>query len=231
MTKYIFSLILGLLFVSNVFGQNREIIDQVIAKVGSEIILLSDIEEQYALMQAQQGISDPNARCLILDQLLAQRLMLNQARLDSLVVTDEEVQAQLDARIERILSFMNNDVSQFEDYYGQTVNEVREQFRGDLEDQITVERMQGQIMSTVSVTPSEVKDFFSSIPVDSLPYFNSEVNSVKLFTSQRSIKKKKQKQKKSYWKYVNVLSKEKNPLKNWPLSSPMILVQVEQEAI
>ena len=171
--KYLFPVLL--LVTSTLFGQNREMIDQVVAKVGSEIILLSDIEEQYALMQAQQGVSDPNARCMVLDQLLAQRLMLNQARLDSIIVTDEEVNVQLDARIERILGFMNGDVSQFEDYYGQTVAEVREQFRGDLKDQITVERMQGQIMNSITITPAEVKDFFGSIPVDSLPYFSSEV--------------------------------------------------------
>lgn len=157
------------------FGQNRELIDQVVAKVGAEIILLSEIEEQYALLQAQQGITDPKVRCAVLDQMLAQRLMLNQARLDSIVVAPAEVEAQLDTRIERILSYMQGDVSQFEEYYGQTVNEVREQFRGDLEDQITVERMQGQIMNSVKITPSEVKDFFGQIPVDSLPYFSSEV--------------------------------------------------------
>lgn len=174
--KKLIGIVSALFVVINIgYSQNRVMIDQVVGKVGSEIILLSDIEEQYALMSAQQGVSDPNAKCYLLDQLLAQRLMLNQARLDSLVIADEEVESQLDARIERILSYMNNDVSQFEAYYGQSIAEVREEFRTDLKNQITVERMQGQIMNSVKITPSEVKDFFASIPVDSLPYFNSEV--------------------------------------------------------
>ncbi len=174
--KQLIGIVSALFVVINIgYSQNRVMIDQVVGKVGSEIILLSDIEEQYALMSAQQGVSDPNAKCYLLDQLLAQRLMLNQARLDSLVIADEEVESQLDARIERILSYMNNDVSQFEAYYGQSIAEVREEFRTDLKNQITVERMQGQIMNSVKITPSEVKDFFASIPVDSLPYFNSEV--------------------------------------------------------
>ena len=174
--KYGISLLVAVLLLPLTgFSQNKELIDQVVAKVGSEIILLSEIEEQYALIQAQQGTSDPKVRCAVLDQMLAQRLMLNQARLDSLVISPEEVDAQLDTRIERILSYMQGDVSQFEEYYGQSISEVREQFRGDLENQITVERMQGQIMNSVKITPSEVKDFFQLIPVDSLPYFNSEV--------------------------------------------------------
>jgi peptidyl-prolyl cis-trans isomerase SurA len=90
-------------------------------------------------------------------------------------VSEDEVETQLDARIERILGFMNGDIKQFEDYYGQTINEVKEQFREDLRSQVLIERMRGQILNSVKVTPSEVKKFFSSIPNDSLPYFNSEV--------------------------------------------------------
>lgn len=171
-----FFLSISLLFVTLFcFAQNKVLVDKIIGKVGSEYILLSDIEEQYALMSAQQGTVDANTKCVILDNLLAQRLMLNQARLDSIVVEETEVNAQLDARIDRILSYMNGDESQFEAYYGQSISEVREQFREDLRNQILVERMQGQIMASVNITPAEVRAFFDLIPLDSLPYFNSEV--------------------------------------------------------
>jgi len=70
---------------------------------------------------------------------------------------------------------MGNDIQQFEDYYGQTVTEVKASFRQDLKNQILSERMRGQIMANVTVTPADVKEFFAKIPVDSLPYFNSEV--------------------------------------------------------
>jgi len=153
----------------------KQIIDKVIATVGSELILLSEVEEQYALTEANQGQLPPNARCVILDNLLTQNLLLNQAKLDSVLVTDEEVEVQLNARIERILSLMNNDTEQFEAYYGQSVDEVKERFREDLKAQILTERMRSQIMSNITVTPSEVKAFFEKIPTDSLPYFNSEV--------------------------------------------------------
>ena len=166
---------LFILLISTSSWAQREVIDKVVATVGGELVLLSEVEEQRALMASQQSNLPDDIRCDIMDQIMANKLLLNQSKLDSILVTDEEVEVQLDARIERILGFMNNDVSQFEEYYGQSINEVKAQFREDLKNQLLVERMRGDIMSRVTVTPSEVKEFFSSIPRDSLPYFNSEV--------------------------------------------------------
>jgi peptidyl-prolyl cis-trans isomerase SurA len=156
------------------FSQKRTI-DKVIATVGGELILLSEVEERKALLEAQQGVLPPQAACFILDNVMAEKLLVNQAKLDSITVLDIEVEAQLDARIEQILAYMNNDYQQFEDYYGQTVNQVKEQFREDLRNQLLAERMRGEVITGISVTPSEVKTFFRRIPTDSLPLFNSEV--------------------------------------------------------
>ena len=163
-----------LAFTAAAYGQS-EVIDKVIAKVGSEYVLLSEVEEQFALMESQRGVVPEDARCSIVETLLAQKLLVNQAKLDSVEVADEEVETQLDARIERILTLMNNDLNQFQEYYGQSVNEVKEQFREDLRSQILADRMHAKIIEGVTVTPSEVKAFFERIPKDSLPYFNSEV--------------------------------------------------------
>jgi peptidyl-prolyl cis-trans isomerase SurA len=162
------------LFSFSLFSQ-KEIIEKVVAHVGSEIVLLSELEEQHALMMERQGTLPPDARCFILDQLLTQKLLVHQAKLDSVEVTAEEVEAQLNARIEQILDYMGGDVSQFENYYGQTVSEVKDAFREDLRSQLLADRIRSKVMTDISVTPSEVKTFFRRIPVDSLPYFNSEV--------------------------------------------------------
>ncbi len=164
------------LFSTSLFAQQqREVIDKIVGKVGNELILLSDVEEQFDLTEKERGGVPPDFRCALVDNLLAKGLLLTQAKLDSVEVSDEEVDAQLNARIEQILGYMNNDVSQFEEYYGQSISAVRKQFRDDLEDQLLVQRMRGQVVAGVTVTPAEVKSFFASIPVDSLPYFNSEV--------------------------------------------------------
>lgn len=175
-TKLTLLIALLFLFCASAYSQQqRAVLDKVIAVVGSEILLLSDLEEQYALIEAQSGVLPPNARCNILDNIMVSKLLLNQAKLDSIVVADAEVEEQLNARIDRIMAYMNNDVANFENYYGQTVSEVKDQFREDLKNQILTERMQGQLQSGISITPSEVKAFFNKIPRDSLPYFNAEV--------------------------------------------------------
>lgn len=168
------SLSIVLLVVVSAFSQ-KQIIDKVTATVGGELVLLSEVEEQFSLMEAQSGVLPEDARCNIMDQVLISKLLLNQAKLDSIEVSEEEVEEQLNARIERILSYMNGDVTQFEAYYGQTITAVKEQFREDLQSQLLVDRMRSKIMADVTVTPSEVKTFFHQIPLDSLPYFNAEV--------------------------------------------------------
>ncbi len=154
----------------------KAVIDKVVSLVGGELVLLSEVEEQYALLKSrEQGEMPPDARCYIADQIMSSKLLVNQAKLDSIEVSDAEVESQLDARFEQILQYMNGDVKQFEEYYGQTIPEVKAAFREDLKNQLLAERMRSQIMADITVTPKEVKTFYAQIPVDSLPYFNAEV--------------------------------------------------------
>lgn len=160
---------------ASAFAQST-VIDQVIARVGGEYILLSELEENYALSASQSNQElPPDARCRLIDQILVGKLLFNQSKLDSIEVSDGEVETQLNARIDRILGYMGGDINQFEDYYGQSITATKEQFREDLREQLAVDRMRGSVVRQVSVTPAEVKDFFAQIPEDSLPYFNSEV--------------------------------------------------------
>ncbi|MCB0631884.1 MAG: peptidylprolyl isomerase [Lewinella sp.] len=174
MKSFWYSLFFLGLFVAQAHGQ-RQVIDKVVATIGGEFVLLSELEEQHSMLEAQKGVLPEGARCDILDGAILSKLLLNQAKLDSIEVSEAEVEDQLNARIDRILTYMNNDVQQFEDYYGQSIGEVKEQFREDLKNQILTERMRSEIINNVTVTPSEVKAFFNQIPTDSLPYFSSEV--------------------------------------------------------
>lgn len=153
----------------------KAVIDKIIGQVGGELVLLSELESQYTQMVQQMGGEPEGGRCMVLESLLANNLLLNQAKLDSVDVTDEEVEDQLDARVEKILSMMNNDITQFQEYYGKSVPQVKSDMRRDMKNMLVTQRMQQQIISSISVTPAEVKSFFETIPNDSLPYFNSEV--------------------------------------------------------
>ena len=165
-------LLLGLVHMS---AQEKKLIDKVIAQVGSELILLSEVQNEFNYMANVQQVSDENAKCMILEQIMASKIMVTQAKLDSLEATDEEVEAQLNARMDQILRQMGGDEQLFENYYGKTVAEMKNIYRDDIRSKILTEKMQAQLMNTIQITPSETVEFFNNIPTDSLPYFNSEV--------------------------------------------------------
>lgn len=161
-------------FITSVKGQTY-LIDKVIARVGGESILLSEVEDEYAYMVASKAKINAGAKCEILKNLIAQKLIVYQAKLDSVEVTDEDVESQLNFRFESILRQMNGDEAFFEDYYGATVNEMKERFREDQRQKLLAEKMQASLIDKVSITPAEVLEFYNGIPKDSLPYLSSEV--------------------------------------------------------
>jgi len=175
-TRRMKSIYIALFTLSTFFvTAQSSILDKVVTKVGGEFILLSDVENQYAyIVQSGQELKRED-KCQILEGLIAQKIMVYQAKLDSVVVSDAEVEAQLDFRFESILRQMNGDEAFFQEYYGATIDEMKSRMRDDQTQQILAERMQGSLMNKVTITPEEVKDFYSNIPVDSLPYLNAEV--------------------------------------------------------
>lgn len=175
MMKYIQTLLLACIASVAIAQQGPILLDKVIAKVGSEYVLLSELEGQYAYVkESNPGITE-DAKCEMMENLIAQKIIVYQAKLDSIQISDEELDGQLSYRFESILRQMNGDEEFFQDYYGATVNEMKERYKDEQEQQILSERMQQKLISEVKITPIEVKDFFDQIPTDSLPYLNSEV--------------------------------------------------------
>ncbi|MFN0015529.1 MAG: peptidylprolyl isomerase [Saprospiraceae bacterium] len=166
-----FFLLPGLLPAQN----ERAIIDKVVATVGAEVILLSEVQEQMAYLKQQDPKLPEDHVCIAMQNLLAQKLLVNQAKIDSIPLKDEEVENQLEARIERLRAYFNQDEKAIEEFYGQNVNQIKDQMRGDMRSQLLAERMQGEITGKATISPLEVQTFFNNIHKDSLPYFNSEV--------------------------------------------------------
>lgn len=93
---------------------------------------------------------------------MAQAMLVHYAKIDSVIVTDDEVDAEIDGRMNQILAYMNNDRKLFQEVYGQTVSEMREQVKEDMTRKLLGDKMQGEIMNKVEVTPSEVVDFWKN---------------------------------------------------------------------
>ncbi len=169
---YIFVLLL--FFGFTMAYTQEEVIDEIVAVVGGNIILLSDIENQYMQYKMQGTIKGGSSvRCQIFENLLFQKLLLNQAEIDSVVVTADQVEDEMDNKLRYYIRQFGSK-EKFEDFYGKSVEEFKEELRGITRNQLMVQMMQYQITQDVKVTPSDVRSFFHKIPADSLPLINAE---------------------------------------------------------
>ncbi len=148
--------------------------DKIIATIGDKIILRSEIDNSLGDMQ-RQGITIPdNGKCLILEQALGLKVLVVQAEKDSLPISDEEVDAEIDNRIRSaIAQYGSKDV--VEQIVGKTLYQFKEDMRSSFREQRLAQSMRTKIVDDIKITPSEVKDHFETIPKDSLPYYESEI--------------------------------------------------------
>lgn len=165
------------LFTSTiVFGQGPDkVVDKIAAQVGDNIILLSDIQAQK-LQAIQAGITVTNQiDCEILEELMFQELLINQAKLDSIIISDQQVDAEMENRL-RVIENQIGGRAKMEAFYGKTATQIKEEFRPIILDRLLAEEMERQITMDVSVTPKEVQDFYAKIPTDSIPLINSQLS-------------------------------------------------------
>lgn len=149
-------------------------IDKIIGGVGNEIILLSELENaKYEISQGKSNF--PRQReCSLFEDLMYQKLLLHQAKLDSVEVTDGEVNSQVERRISYFLEMFGS-VEAFESYYGKSVAELKIDFFDLIKDQILVQKKQEEITKNVQITPSMVLKYVNTLPIDSLPLIGEQI--------------------------------------------------------
>lgn len=167
------------------------VIDKIIAKVDNYIVLKSDLETAYLNYLSSGGSARPDAKCRILAQLVSQKLMVAKAEIDSVVVSDDQVESSLNNRIQVILSQYGGSEQQLEEYYGKTLDQIKADIRDDIRQQLVIQQMEQNITSGIRVTPKEVRNFYEEIPKDSLPYFSKEVEVAQIVRKPRVSKAQK----------------------------------------
>jgi len=174
--KKIFSF--SLLFILAVFGiaqgPKKVVADKIIAVVGDKIILQSDIQNSLSDMSRQGGQLPENADCMISEQAIVSKVLMLQAEKDSLPVTDEEIEAELDQRIRYFIQQFGTQ-EQLELVAGKTIYQIKDEARESIKENKLATAMQRKIVENVKITPTEVKNYFDKIPKDSLPYYESEL--------------------------------------------------------
>ncbi|MGZ3751106.1 MAG: foldase protein PrsA [Mucilaginibacter sp.] len=149
-------------------------LDKIAAVVGSSIILQSDIELQYANYLASGNQPDPAIKCLILRNQLTQKLLAQQAVIDSVTVKDDEVDNELDRRMRGMVARAGGQ-ERLEQFLGRSTIQYKDELRPDIKENMIASRMRNKITEKISVTPFDVEKYYKSIPKDSLPTYNKEV--------------------------------------------------------
>lgn len=177
-------ILLSLIFPAMLFSQDN-IIDQVVWVVGDEAILKSEVEEERLAALSERRDIDGDPYCVIPEQLAIQKLFLNQAEIDSIEVDDSEVISRVDAQINFFIQQIGSE-EKVEEYFNKTMTQIREKLRQNVRDGLTAQRVQQEIVGEIKVTPAEVRNYFNSLPYDSIPYIPTNVE-VQIITKEPTV--------------------------------------------
>jgi peptidyl-prolyl cis-trans isomerase SurA len=174
MKKSLFTICLLAIALASFAQPKKVVADKIIATIGDKIILKSDIENSIHDMKRQNIDIPPNASCLLLQQALAIKALVLQAEHDSLPVSDEEVNAEIDNKIRYFISqYGSKEI--LEQIAGKSVFELKQEFIPVIRDQKLAQAEREKIVGTVRITPNEVEEYYSKIPKDSLQFYESQL--------------------------------------------------------
>jgi peptidyl-prolyl cis-trans isomerase SurA len=153
---------------SNLFAQDR-VIDQIVAIVGGNIVLKSDIEKMYMEQQAQGNTSDGDMKCEIFEHILIDKLLIAEAEMDTLInITDSQVNQQMEAQLQTYVSYFGSEKA-VENFWKKPMAEIRSEMRTSVRDYLMSNQMRNKIVQDVTVTPSEVRQFYRNLSQDEIP--------------------------------------------------------------
>ena len=151
------------------------VVDKIIAKVDNYIVIKSELEQAYQGAVAEGNPATDEMKCQIFNRLFMNKLMVAKAEIDSVTVTDLEVDQNTTQRMGMILQSSGNAPEELERRYGKSMDQIRLELRDQIREQLLAREMTQKITKELKVTPAEVKRFFNKIPTDSLPFYSSDV--------------------------------------------------------
>ncbi len=150
------------------------VIDQVVWVIGDEALLKSDIEGVKLQRQLEKEHFDGDPYCIIPEQLAVQKLFLHQAKIDSIDVSAATISRTVERRINNAISSLGSQ-EKLEEYLGKTMNQLRDEWREQVRDKEIVDEVQKKIVGNIKLTPSEIRNYYTKLPQDSLPFINTTV--------------------------------------------------------
>lgn len=167
--KHTIAILAAALAIIPAGAQKYKTIDKSIAVVGNELITVSDLENEIRMMHAQGQSSDRLTRCTVLENMMQSKLFLMQARLDSLTVNSDMVEANLNEQMARVRTALGGD-EQAEAYFGKSLYQLRKEWKEQLQDNSLIQQEQMEIAKSIpELTPYDVKQYLDTVDVDNLP--------------------------------------------------------------
>lgn len=167
MIKYIGMLLLCMA-ITGANAQDK-VIDQIVAVVGGNIIMKSDVENMAINQQAQGISSDGDMKCEILEQFLINKLLVAEAELDTLIiVTPSEVNQQMDAQMQSYLQYFGTEKA-VETYFNKPIATIKSDMESAIREQLLSQKMRNKIVGDITVTPSEVRLNYRNLKPDEIP--------------------------------------------------------------
>ena len=167
--------IISFVFVGLTQAQTAKVLaDKIVGILGDKIVLKSDLLNYIDDIQRRGGEVPADAQCVLLQRMLMDKALVLQAEKDSLPVSDDEINAELDQRIRYfVMEFGGKEA--VEQVAGRTIFQMREDFRPSVKERRLAEAMRGKIVEGIKITPQEVKAYFDKIPKDSLRFYETEL--------------------------------------------------------
>jgi peptidyl-prolyl cis-trans isomerase SurA len=162
------TLLLSIFFSLNTLQAQTNVIDEVIAVVGDNAILKSDIEHQYEQALVEGANYQGDLKCHLFEQALISKLLLNQAKLDSVEVGENEVVNQVDQRINYFIQQIG-DKEKLEEYFNKSLLQIKRDQMEMVRTQMLTQRMQQEITKDINVTTADIRGYYRNLPKDSLP--------------------------------------------------------------
>lgn len=152
----------------------KNVVDEVAWVVGDEAIFRSDIEEQYSQMRQEGSLPPGDPYCVIPEQLAVEKLFLHQAKIDTIVAPESQVQAMVDRRLNFFITNLGSK-EKVEEYFRKPLPLLREQLVEVMRNAYTIEQVQSALTKDVKSTPRDIRRYFENLPADSIPYVPTQV--------------------------------------------------------
>jgi peptidyl-prolyl cis-trans isomerase SurA len=177
------------------YSQNRPglIVDQIVAVVGNNVIMQSELEVEFNQLRKEIPNAPDSLKCDILKQRIIEKVMLAKAQLDSIELSEERVEGELERRIAYFASQTPGGIKGLEEYYGKSIADIKNTNREKIREGLLIQEVQQKVLKDVKVSPTDIKRFFNELQErDSLPFYSAEVEVAQIIITPKVSKEAKQ---------------------------------------